>query len=43
MLSYTPVTDLVRHTYDPAEADYFRALRGSGGERRLVRSLRAAE
>jgi len=43
MLSYTPVTDLVRHTDDPAEADYFRSLRGSGGERRLVHSLRAAE
>jgi PAS domain-containing protein len=41
MLSYTPVTDLVRHTDEPAMADYFRALRG--GERRLVHSLRAAE
>jgi PAS domain-containing protein len=28
MLSYTPVTDLVRHTDDPARADYFRAMRG---------------
>jgi PAS domain-containing protein len=43
MLSYTPVTDLVRHTDDPAKADYFRTLRGSGGERRLGRNLRAAE
>ena len=41
MLSYTPVTDLVRHTDDPAMADYFRALRGD--ERSLVHSLRAAE
>jgi PAS domain-containing protein len=30
MLSYTPVTDLVRHTDDPAKADYYRSLRGSG-------------
>jgi PAS domain-containing protein len=28
MLSYTPVTDLVRHTDDPAHADYVRSLRG---------------
>jgi PAS domain-containing protein len=42
MLSYTPVTDLVRHTDDPAKADYYRSLRG-GGERRLARHLRAAE
>jgi hypothetical protein len=40
MLSYTPVTDLVRHTDDPANADYLRSLRG--GER-LARHLRAAE
>ena len=42
MLSYTPVTDLVRHTDDPASADYYRALRG-GSERSLARHLRAAE
>ncbi len=42
MLSYTPVTDLVRHTDDPANAEYLRSLRG-GGERRLARYLRAAE
>jgi PAS domain-containing protein len=42
MLSYTPVTDLVRHTDDPDNADYLRALRG-GGERSLARHLRAAE
>jgi hypothetical protein len=39
MLSYTPVTDLVRHTDDPAGADYYRSLR----ERGLSRHLRAAE
>jgi PAS domain-containing protein len=42
MLSYTPVTDLVRHTDDPASADYYRSLRG-GGDRGLTRQLRAAE
>jgi PAS domain-containing protein len=42
MLSYTPVTDLVRHTDDPANAEYVRALRG-GGDRSLTRHLRAAE
>lgn len=42
MLSYTPVTDLVRHSDDPSGADYYRALRG-GGERGLARQLRAAE
>jgi PAS domain-containing protein len=40
MLSYTPVTDLVRHTDDPASADYYRSLRGGPG---LARLLRAAE
>jgi PAS fold len=39
MLSYTPVTDLVRHTDDPAYADYYRSLRGQ----RPGRNLRAAE
>ena len=42
MLSYTPVTDLVRHTDDPAKAEYYRSLRG-GGESRSARHLRAAE
>src|SRR4051812_6476178 len=42
MLSYTPVTDLVRHADHPADADYYLALRG-GGDRALVRHLRAAE
>jgi PAS domain-containing protein len=41
MLSYTPVTDLVRHTDDPADAEYYHALRGS--DLSLSRSLRAAE
>src|SRR3979409_854690 len=40
MLSYTPVTDLVRHTDDPAGADYYRSLRGGHGP---SRNLRAAE
>jgi PAS domain-containing protein len=42
MLSYTPVTDLVRHSDDPANAEYYRSLRG-GGDRGLTRHLRAAE
>src|SRR3979409_677652 len=42
MLSYPPVTDLVRHTDDPSSADYYRSLRG-GGDRSLARHLRAAE
>jgi len=42
MLSYTPVTELVRHTDDPARADHFRAMRG---KRPLgpFKNLRAAE
>jgi hypothetical protein len=43
MLSYTPVTDLVRHSDDPASADYYRSLRGGGNDRYLARQLRAAE
>ena len=42
MLSYTPVTDLVRQGDDPARADYYRSLRDPGG-RKLIRYLRAAE
>jgi PAS domain-containing protein len=42
MLSYTPVTDLVRHTDDPARVDYYLSLRGSGN-RGPGRHLRAAE
>jgi PAS domain-containing protein len=40
MLSYTPVTDLVRHTDDPAHADYYRSLRNRPG---LRPNLHAAE
>ena len=42
MLSYTPVTDLVRHTDDPARADYYRSLRRRRGIG-LGDHLRAAE
>ncbi|MCK1714766.1 MULTISPECIES: PAS-domain containing protein [unclassified Bradyrhizobium] len=42
MLSYTPVTDLVRHTDAPSRADYYRSLRDPTG-RRLMRYLRVAE
>ena len=42
MLSYTPVTDLVRHTDAPAGADYYRSLRDPTG-RKLIRYLRVAE
>ena len=42
LLSYTPVTDLVRHGDDPEGADYYRSLRG-GSDRELARQLRAAE
>jgi hypothetical protein len=42
MLSYTPVTDLVRHADDPANADTYLALR-SGGRLAHMRHLRAAE
>jgi PAS domain-containing protein len=41
MLSYTPVTDLVRYSDDPGSADYYRALRGS--TRSLAHQLGAAE
>jgi PAS domain-containing protein len=42
MLSYTPVTDLVRHTDDPVKTDYYLSLRGGRGHG-LARHLRAAE
>jgi PAS domain-containing protein len=35
MLSYTPVTDLIRHTDDPAHAEFLRSLRGSAEARHL--------
>lgn len=42
MLSYTPVTDLIRRTDNPADTDYYLSLRGNG--RRLpIHRLRAAE
>lgn len=41
MLSYTPVTDLVRHNDDPDSGDYVRALRGS--QLSLAQQLGAAE
>ena len=41
MLSYTPVTDLVRHSDDPGSKDYYRALRS--GPRSLSKHLGAAE
>jgi PAS domain-containing protein len=40
MLSYTPVTDLVRHTDDPAHTDYYLSLRN---DRTVGRHLHAAE
>lgn len=42
MLSYTPVTDLVRHTDAPSRADYYRSLRDPAA-RKLIRYLRVAE
>jgi PAS domain-containing protein len=42
MLSYTPVTDLVRHTDARSRADYYRSLRG-GGNRAFAGRLGAAE
>jgi PAS domain-containing protein len=42
MLSYTPITDLIRHADDPANASYYQSLR-SGGDRGHPRPLRAAE
>jgi PAS domain-containing protein len=41
MLSYTPVTDLVRHSDPPSSAEFYRSLRGT--DRDLTRDLRAAE
>jgi PAS domain-containing protein len=41
MLSYTPVTDLVRHSDDPADVEHYQRLRG--GARGISRHLRAAE
>jgi PAS domain-containing protein len=41
MLSYTPVTDLVRHNDDPGSRDYYQALRS--GPRNFAKQLGAAE
>ncbi len=41
MLSYTPVTDLVRYSDDPGSAEYYRALRS--GTHGLAHHLGAAE
>jgi PAS domain-containing protein len=41
MLSYTPVTDLVRHSDDPADVEHYQRLRG--GACGITRDLRAAE
>ena len=42
MLAYTPVTDLIRRTDNPADAEYYRSLRGTGGLF-PVANMRAAE
>jgi len=42
MLSYAPMTDLIRHTDDPDQAEYYRSLRGSGNLD-FASDLRAAE
>jgi hypothetical protein len=41
MLSYTPVTDLVRHSDAPDRAEYYRSLRK--GQRPPFPDVRAAE
>jgi PAS domain-containing protein len=41
MLSYTPITDLIRYSDDPGSGDYYRALRGSS--RSLAHQLGAAQ
>ena len=40
MLSYTPITDLIRYSDDPGSGDYYRALRGSS--RSIAHQLGAA-
>jgi len=42
MLSYTPVTDLIRHTDDPAKAELYLSMR-SGADRTPIGHLSAAE
>ena len=41
MLSYTPITDLIRYSDDPGSGDYYRALRGSS--RSLAHQLGTAQ
>ena len=41
MLSYTPITDLIRYSDDPGSGDYYRALRGN--HRSLAHQLGAAQ
>lgn len=43
MLSYTPITDLIRRNDDPALAEYYRSLRAGGGDVFASAHLRAAE
>jgi hypothetical protein len=38
MLSYTPITDLVRHTDDPAKAEYYRSLRSRQHDHAMQRA-----
>jgi PAS domain-containing protein len=42
MLSYTPITDLIRHTDDPVSVSYYQSMR-TGGDSGRSRPLRAAE
>jgi len=42
MLSYTPVTDLIRPADDLERVDFYHGLRGRGDDR-LIEHLRAAE
>lgn len=43
MLSYSPVTDLVRRGDDPAKRDYYLSLRAGAGANAIAQQLRAAE
>ncbi|MBN8985425.1 MAG: PAS-domain containing protein [Rhizobiales bacterium] len=43
MLSYTPITDLIRRNDDPALAEYYRSLRAGGGDVFAPAHLHAAE
>jgi len=39
MLSYTPITDLVRHTDDPARVSYYQSLRNGGDRGHPLRAM----